>query len=91
MLILFKEIRPLMFFGLLALAFASISLVLSIPVFFTYIDTGLVPRFPTAILSTGLVLLSGIFMMSGLILDSIARAHLEQKRMWYLLNSYKKK
>jgi glycosyltransferase involved in cell wall biosynthesis len=89
MFILFKEIRPLMFFGLLASVLLSIALFLSIPLFITYVETGLVPRLPTAILSTGLVLLSAIFTMSGLILDSIARAHLEQKRMWYLLNSLK--
>ncbi len=90
-LILFKEIRPAQFFGVLAAALAALAVALSVPLFLTYFETGLVPRFPTAILSTGLVLLSGIFMVSGLILDSVARGRLEQKRMWYIANSGKSK
>ena len=85
-LILFKEIRPARFFGVLAIVLSLTAIVLSIPLFITYFQTGLVPRFPTAILATGLVLLSGIFMVSGLILDSVARSRLEQKRMWYVAN-----
>lgn len=90
-LILFKEIRPAQFFGVLAAALTALAVALSVPIFLTYLETGLVPRFPTAILSTGLVLLSGVFMVSGLILDSVARGRLEQKRMWYLANSDKSK
>jgi len=60
---------------------------LALPLLLTYIETGLVPRFPTAILSTGITLVSAIFMVSGLILDSVARGRLEQKRMWYIINS----
>ena len=86
-LILFKEIRPARFFGVLAIALSVIAVTLSIPLLLTYLETGLVPRLPTAILSTGLVLLSGIFMISGLILDSVARGRLEQKRMWYVANT----
>jgi glycosyltransferase involved in cell wall biosynthesis len=91
LLILFKEIRPIQFFGVLATAFFSSGIALSIPIFLTYLETGQVPRLPTAVLSTGLVLLSGVFMVSGVILDSLARARLEQKRMWYLVNSGKSK
>ena len=83
-IILFKEIRPIQFFGLLALAIFILASVISIPLFVTYSQTGLVPRFPTAILATGLMILSGIFSVCGLILDSVARGRLEQKRMWYL-------
>lgn len=85
-LILFKEIRPARFFGVLAILLSLSAIILSVPLFITYLQTGLVPRFPTAILATGLVLLSGIFMVSGLILDSVARSRLEQKRMWYVAN-----
>lgn len=85
-LILFKEIRPARFFGVLAVTLFFISIALSIPLLLTYLETGLVPRFPTAILATGLSLLGGIFMVSGLILDSVARGRLEQKRMWYVTN-----
>jgi len=86
-LILFKEIRPALFFGVLAAALTTFAVALAVPLFLTYLETGLVPRFPTAILSTGLVLLSGICMVSGVILDSVARGRWEQKRMWYLANS----
>jgi len=85
-LILFKEIRPARFFGVLALGFFALAVGLSLPLLMTYLETGLVPRIPTAILSTGLTLLGGIFMVCGLVLDSVARGRLEQKRMWYVAN-----
>lgn len=84
LLILYKEIQPLRFFGGLAVALSLTAVALSVPILLTYLETGLVPRFPTAILSTGLALMSGIFLTCGLILDSVARGRLEQKRMWYL-------
>lgn len=84
-LILFKEIRPARFFGILSLGLFLVALVLAIPLLLTYLETGLVPRFPTAILTTGLVVQAGIFMICGLILDSIARSRLEQKRIWYMM------
>lgn len=86
-LILFKEIRPARFFGVLAIVLFVAAIILALPLLFTYLETGLVPRFPTAILATGLVLMAGIFTISGLILDSVARGRLEQKRMWYVANT----
>jgi len=88
-LILFKEIRPARFFGVLASGLTVLALVLALPLLVTYVETGLVPRLPTAVLSMGLVLMAGIFTVSGLILDSVARGRLEQKRMWYMTNSAK--
>lgn len=88
-LILFKEIRPARFFGVLAILLSSVAAILALPIFITYIETGLVPRLPTALLATGMVLLASIFMVSGLILDSVARSRLEQKRMWYMAHSSK--
>ena len=88
-LILFKEIYPVRFFGVLAIGLLALALILAFPLLTTYLETGLVPRFPTAILATGLVLLAGIFMGSGLVLDSVARGRLEQKRIWYLETSAK--
>jgi glycosyltransferase involved in cell wall biosynthesis len=82
--LLFKEIRPAKFFGLLAAALALIALVLAVPLVTTYLDTGLVPRFPTAILVTGLGLMSAISVTCGLILDSVARGRLELKRLNYI-------
>ncbi len=83
-IILFKEIRPARFFGLISVFLFVTAFILAVPLLFTYLETGLVPRFPTAILSTGLVLMACIFTVSGLILDSIARSRFEQKRMWYM-------
>jgi hypothetical protein len=81
---LLKETRPAFFFGMLASGLALLSVVLAIPLAETWLATGLVPRLPTAILCTGLILLSGLMMTCGLILDSLARSRVEQKRILYL-------
>ncbi len=82
--LLYKEIKPLQFFGILAVILTALALALAEPLLVTYIETGLVPRFPTAILSTGIMLLAVIAFTSGLILDSMARGRREAKRMAYL-------
>ena len=81
---LLKETRPALFYGAFSVVFASLALVLAIPLAHTFIETGLVPRLPTAIACTGLMLLSGMATICGLILDSLARSRVEQKRMLYL-------
>ncbi len=81
---LVKEERPLQFFSTAAIAFFALGVTLSIPVFVVYHRTGLVPRFPTAILSMGIVLLSFLSQACGLILDSVALGRKEAKRMAYL-------
>jgi glycosyltransferase involved in cell wall biosynthesis len=83
-LLLFKEVKPFQFFGLFSLLFFLASVGLSMPLLFTWLETGLVPRFPTAILSMGLMLLSFFSLVSGVILDSVSRGRLEEKRMRYL-------
>lgn len=88
LLLLFKEIHPARFFGVLALLLAATSLALGYPLLTTFLETGLVPRFPTAILATGVMLLAAIALVSGLILDSVARGRLEQKRLWYLSHAH---
>jgi glycosyltransferase involved in cell wall biosynthesis len=85
---LFKEIRPGLFFGLFAAIFSLTALILALPLLSTYLETGLVPRFPTAILATGLMLLAGLSLGCGLILDGVARGRLEQKRILYLALGY---
>jgi hypothetical protein len=82
--LLFKEVRPAAFFGAIAIALALASIGLGLPIVFTFMDTGLVPRFPTAILVTGLAVLAGIATVCGLVLDSVARGRLEHKRLIYL-------
>jgi glycosyltransferase involved in cell wall biosynthesis len=83
-LVLFKENKPFQFFGLLSLLFFLFSIAISIPLFTTYFQTGLVPRLPTAILSTGLMILSFMCLISGVILNSLSRSRVEVKRMNYL-------
>jgi len=81
---LFRDVRPLPFFGLLAAFLAIVGLVLGIGVVIEYMHTGLVPRFPTAILATGLMVLASLSLASGIILDSVARGRREAKRLAYL-------
>jgi glycosyltransferase involved in cell wall biosynthesis len=82
--LLFKEIQPVKFFGTIAAVLTVLSLILGYPLLTTYMETGLVPRFPTAILITGLMLMASVSVVAGLILDSVARGRLELKRMVYL-------
>lgn len=81
---LFKNERPLMFFSLGFAASSLAAIVLAIPLFDEYLRTGLVPRFPTAILCTGLMLLGMILLACGLILDTVTRGRIEAKRLAYL-------
>ncbi|WP_341987269.1 glycosyltransferase family 2 protein [Azorhizobium sp. AG788] len=82
--LLCKEERPLAFFALISAVLAFISIALSIPVFYEFLETGLVPRFPTAILSVGLMLAAIISLFSGLILDTVTRGRRELKRLCFL-------
>jgi glycosyltransferase involved in cell wall biosynthesis len=81
---LFRLERPLAFFGTAAFALLLMALILAEPLVETYAATGLVPRFPTAILATGLVLLSALSLFTGLILDTVVRGRREAKRLAYL-------
>lgn len=83
-LLLFKEFRPFQVFGFTALVMAVISLGFGIPLVVEFLETGLVPRFPTAILASALAVLAGISLTVGLILDTVSRANREQKRLAYL-------
>ncbi|MCR9256889.1 MAG: glycosyltransferase [Alphaproteobacteria bacterium] len=83
-LTLLKEEKPLPFFGGIALVCALFSVAIFIPVLITFLDTGLVPRLPTVVLSTGLMLMAVVNLFSGLILDSVARGRRELKRLSYL-------
>jgi len=83
-LTLFKEERPLIFFSLVFVLLASLSVILMIPIFITYIETGYVPRFPTAILSTGIMLLAFLSLFCGFILDTVTLGRRELKRLAYL-------
>ncbi|MBI1209547.1 MAG: glycosyltransferase [Azospirillum sp.] len=83
-LTLVKEERPLQFFSAVFGVLTSASVVLAWPVVVTYMETGLVPRFPTALLATGTMLLGFLSLTCGLILDTVTRGRKEAKRMRYL-------
>ena len=83
-LLLAKEEKPLQFFGVFFAILAASAIILAWPVLLTYLDTGLVPRFPTAILSTGLMLLAFLSLACGIILETVTRGRQEIKRMRYL-------
>jgi len=83
-LLLLKEGRPLFFFTTIFLVLTMLSVFLAWPLLLTYLNTGLVPRFPTAILVTGLMSVAFISLICGIILDSVTRGRREMKRMIYL-------
>ena len=83
-LLLVQRERPLVFFGVAGLVLLLAGVGLFLPVFVEYLETGLVPRLPTAVLSTGLVLLSFLSFVCGLILDTVTRGRKEAKRIAYL-------
>jgi glycosyltransferase involved in cell wall biosynthesis len=81
---LVKEERPMQFFSLVALALFAASLALGWPVVATYIETGLVPRLPTAVLAVGTMILAAVSFIAGLILDTVTLSRRELKRLHYL-------
>jgi glycosyltransferase involved in cell wall biosynthesis len=82
--VLYKNERPFQFFSAIGACFLTVALALGIPLVVTFIKTGLVPRQPTAILATGLVLLSALSFIAGLILDTVTRGRREMRRLAYL-------
>ncbi len=83
-IMLLKEERPLRFFGAISAVLAAVSIAIAYPLLITYLETSLVPRIPTAVLSTGLMLLAFLGLTCGLILDGVSRGRREVKRMAYL-------
>jgi glycosyltransferase involved in cell wall biosynthesis len=81
---LIKNERPLWFFASLFAALATCSIALSVPIVATWRETGLVPRLPTAVLATGMMLLAFLSFACGLILETVTRGRREIKRMQYL-------
>ena len=81
---LLKEERPLAFFGTVSTILVLVALALGIPVVVEFIRTGLVPRLPTAVLATGLMILASLSLVCGLILQTVTRGRIEMKRLNYL-------
>jgi glycosyltransferase involved in cell wall biosynthesis len=79
-----KNGKPLFFFGTGATLCSIAAILLALPLLTTYIHTGLVPRFPTAILCSALMVLAGIFVVCGLVLDTVTLGRREHKHLTYL-------
>ncbi len=84
MLRLFEKERPLHFYGILFAVCWLLALILGIPLVSTYLESGLVPRIPTASIVVGLILLGFVSLVAGLITDSVALGRRETKRLFYL-------
>jgi glycosyltransferase involved in cell wall biosynthesis len=81
---LVREERPLVFFSTVAALFVAVAILIGAPVVSEYFQTGLVPRLPTAVLATGLMVIAFLSLTCGLILDTVTRGRWEAKRMAYL-------
>ena len=82
--LLYRVERPALFYGVIGLALALLAVVLAMPLVITYLDTGLVPRVPTAILVTGIIIVAVLCFFAGLILDTVTRGRREVRRLAYL-------
>jgi len=76
--------RPVLFFGAIGALLAMLAVILATPLIVTYAQTGLVPRLPTAVLVTGLMILASLCLFTGLILDTVVRGRREVRRLAYL-------
>src|SRR5881275_2746394 len=81
---LYRSEKPLRFFSAIGLFLTVVSIGLAIPVVVTWLEQGLVPRFPTAILSMGLMIVAVLSVSSGLVLDTVTRGRREMKLLAYL-------
>ena len=81
---LYRSERPLTFFSAIGIALAAVSVILAIPIFVTFVEQGTVPRIPTAILATGLMLLAFLSIVAGLVLDTVTRGRREMKLIAFL-------
>ncbi|MGY0575619.1 glycosyltransferase family 2 protein [Bradyrhizobium sp. RDM12] len=91
MLKLYRSERPLRFFTVIGILLALAAIILAIPIVFTFIETGLVPRLPTAVLSMGLTIVAMLSVSSGLVLDTVTRGRREMKMLAYLSQPVPKK
>ena len=79
-----REERPLLFFSMIGALFALVAAILGVSIVLEFYRTGLVPRLPTALLATGLMVIAFLSVMSGLILDTVTRGRWANKRLAYL-------
>jgi glycosyltransferase involved in cell wall biosynthesis len=81
---LYRSEKPLRFFTGIGAFLALVAIGLAIPIFVTYLELGVVPRLPTAVLSTGLMIVAMLSISSGLVLDTVTRGRREIKLLAYL-------
>ena len=81
---LYRSEKPLRFFAAIGIFLTLVSIALAIPIIVTYLEEGIVPRLPTAVLSTGLMILGVLSVSSGLVLDTVTRGRREMKLLAYL-------
>lgn len=83
-LTLYRIERPVLFYGMIGALLVALAVILAVPLVATYIHTGLVPRQPTAILVTGMIIVAVLCFFAGLILDTVTRGRREVRRLYYL-------
>jgi glycosyltransferase involved in cell wall biosynthesis len=81
---LYRIERPVLFFGWIAAFFAAAALGFGIPIVWEFVETGKVPRLPSGVLATGLMILAFLNVFTGLILDTVVRGRREVRRLAYL-------
>ena len=80
----YRNERPMAFFGSAGTLLFLLSVGLAWPLVVTYLETGLVPRLPTAVLATGMMVLAFLSLACGLILDTVTQGRREARRLAYL-------
>jgi len=81
---LYRIERPVLFYGAIGALLVALAIILAVPLVVTYVHTGLVPRQPTAILVTGMIIVAVLCFFAGLILDTVTRGRREVRRLYYL-------
>ena len=81
---LYRVERPVLFYGGVGALLVILAFVLAVPLILTYLHTGLVPRLPTAVLVTGMIIVAVLCIFAGLILDTVTRGRREIRRLAYL-------
>jgi glycosyltransferase involved in cell wall biosynthesis len=81
---LYRSEKPLRFFGVIGIFIGLVSIALAIPVAITFLEEGIVPRLPTAVLSMGLMIMAMLSVSSGLVLDTVTQGRREMKLLAYL-------
>lgn len=81
---MYRAVKPFRFFGAIACGLAAVAMLLGAPVVATFLETGLVPRLPTAVLAASIIQLSVLSLVCGVIVESVSEARREAKRLRYL-------